>query len=365
VIFGTFSVIGGIGQFIGWMGHCRTGTSVLGFNLTGPKGGRKVGRIKKIAMVAGLLAGTGILSLVACTHQRAAQNHGAVPLPDIQASDDPEIIEKGAYYVYAIGQCTFCHVSDDARLQTAKRPPLSGSDDWVMEPGVMRGANLTPDPETGIGKWSDGELARALRSGVLRDGSLSVFMRMHGPPIADDDLQAVISYLRAQPPVKKPIPRTELNLMGKAMKGFVFKPQVAPAKYEKAPPRAPTPERGEYLASAAMCVFCHSKASPSPEAGSIVVTGDLFAGGECNSTEGDKPMKVCPPNLTPHPEKGHLRSWTEEVFVQRFKAGKTIPGRTMPWETFQNMDEADLRALWRYLKTVKPSDHDPGPMISE
>jgi hypothetical protein len=114
--------------------------------------------------------------------------------------------------------------------------PLSGGYVFAIPPGQFYTRNLTPDEETGLGKVSDSALARALRSGVGHDGrALLPFMEMQG--LADDDLQAVVSYLRTQAPVHNPIPAHHFNLLGKVVKATALAKPVGPSATP--PVRAP------------------------------------------------------------------------------------------------------------------------------
>jgi hypothetical protein len=66
------------------------------------------------------------------------------------------------------------------------------------------------------------------------------------------------------------------------------------------------------------------------------------------------PRKFVTPNLTPDPKTGHIYAWSEDAFVARFKAG-VATGSPMPWQTFSRMTDDDLRALYRYLRSLPPA----------
>src|SRR6185369_10448231 len=68
-----------------------------------------------------------------------------------------------------------------------------------------------------------------------------------------------------------------------------------------------------------------------------------------------------PPNITADAQTGRLGKLTEDEFVARFRAGRTLPDSPMPWQGFSKMDEDDLRAIYRYLKSVPPVTNDVGP----
>ena len=75
----------------------------------------------------------------------------------------------------------------------------------------------------------------------------------------------------------------------------------------------------------------------------------------------DQGFEIVSPNLTPDAETGHIAKWSEEDFLTRFKAGVAYKGSPMPWESFARLTEADVRSLYRYLRTLAPVKHEVGP----
>ena len=69
------------------------------------------------------------------------------------------------------------------------------------------------------------------------------------------------------------------------------------------------------------------------------------------------------PNLTPDPKTGHIAGWTEEQFLARFRAGRLIEGSHMPWSLFGRMSDDDIRAIYRYLRTLPPVENETGPLL--
>src|SRR5690606_13912640 len=142
------------------------------------------------------------------------------PKPAITASKDPGVIARGEYLVHAVAHCSTCHGDAEAAQQhlVSFDKPLAGGytiDAWPFGTFVAR--NLTPDTATGIGGLSDGATARAIRHGVDRRGKLSPLMRIAVGPMSDEDLTAIISWLRAQPPVEAKRPWYELAILGKVV----------------------------------------------------------------------------------------------------------------------------------------------------
>jgi mono/diheme cytochrome c family protein len=281
------------------------------------------------------------------------------PYPDIHASREPRVIARGEEIAYGAGHCVSCHTGDaeGPSVRDGAMPLLAGGNTFKLPLGNVYTPNLTPDRETGIGRYSDAELARVLRYGVMPDGRAALpFMEYHN--LSDDDLTALISFLRSQKPVHREVPKHELTFMGKAVMAFLIKPigpKGTPPKHT--PAEEPTVERGEYVAtSVAVCAECHTRRNRID--GSF--TGQRFAGGMVFQVDED--TIIVSPNLTPS-SKGRISAWTEEQFVGRFGVGVGIPHTHMPWRQFQRMSETDVRAIYRYLRTLPPSDHDPGPSV--
>jgi mono/diheme cytochrome c family protein len=284
------------------------------------------------------------------------------PYPDVAASADSSIVERGRYIVRNVAPCATCHGDPSQRAAFANGAdvPLSGGFVFDIPPGKFYTANLTPDGETGLGKVPDRAIARALRYGVGHDGrALLPFMEMQG--LSDDDLQAVVSYLRTQAPVRNAIPPHHFTLLGKVVKATVLANPVGPSATPLArSPRGASVETGRYLTeSVALCWACHTQRSRVTGA----LTGPRF-GGTTGFTESDDPgHSWSPPNITGDSETGRLGKMSEDQFVARFRQGRVIPGSPMPWQAFSRMAEEDLRAIYRYLKSVPPVKRDVGPPV--
>lgn len=314
-----------------------------------------------------ILAGLAALVLLAVTAVAAVaqlrwDRTFDAPAPALRASTDSAVIARGRALVFGPAKCAACHTpgSQGPRIEAGEELPLVGGHEWALPVGTVRSPNLTPDPETGIGRRSDAELARMLRHGVRADGRAAIpFMEFQG--MSDEDLVAVLSYLRSRPPVRNAVPEHELNLAGRAVMALLIEPRSAPTPPPvQSPAEAATIERGAYLANeVAECASCHSQRSPVD--GSYV--GPRFAGG------GEMPLEHKPgwvavaPNLTPHPTTGHITAWSEDQFVARFRTGKVGADSFMPWWAFQRMSDADLRAIYRYLRTLPPVENATGPLL--
>lgn len=139
------------------------------------------------------------------------------PYPEITASKDSAVIARGKYLAFGPAHCATCHVPIDQieAVEKGLEIPLSGGWELDIPPGTFRAPNLTSDVETGIGKLSDQEIGRTLRQMVGWDHR-GIFPFMPFTRLSDDDLTAVVSFLRTMPPVKHEVPRSELSFLGKA-----------------------------------------------------------------------------------------------------------------------------------------------------
>jgi mono/diheme cytochrome c family protein len=283
------------------------------------------------------------------------------PYPGIVATTDSAVIARGRYLVYGPAHCAACHVAPDdtAAVHAGGEPPLAGGYTFVIPPGRFPAPNLTPDSATGIGRRSDGELARLLRHDVRADGRAAVpFMTAQNA--SDEDLVALISFLRSQPPVRHEVPERQPNFVGKAVFAFVMKPVGPRGTPPATSPVGATVERGEYLANGiAACVGCHTARSMAT--GEYI--GPPFAGGTPEAVPGDPSRELAAPNLTPDSATGRITAWSEDAFVARFRAGGLIPQSIMPWEFFARMTDDDLRAIYRYLRTLPPVRSETGPSL--
>jgi len=264
------------------------------------------------------------------------------PYPAIRASAEPAVIARGEYLVTGPAHCTHCHEAT-----------LSGGHEFHLPIGTIRSPNLTPDLETGIGSQSDDEIARAVRHGVAANGrALFPFMQMQ--TMSDDDLEAVVSYLRTVPARRNAVVGRELNALGRVVNALVIEPKGPAGPVPVSVPRAPTAEYGRYLStSVASCVGCHTRRDLRTGA----FTGPPFAGGfELH----EEAATFVTPNLTPDEKTGRITTWTEDTFVYRFHLGPQLHGTPMPWAAFDRMSDDDLRAIYRFLRTLPPTPQPQG-----
>jgi mono/diheme cytochrome c family protein len=283
------------------------------------------------------------------------------PYPNIHASTDSLIIERGKAIVYGAAHCAHCHtpIQQLAPVERGEIVPLSGGHIFNIPPGIIHTPNITNDTETGIGKLPDSVIARSLRYGVGYDGrALVAFMPFQH--LSDEDLTAVISYLRFAPAVHNVVPKNQWNLLGNIIKALVLKPAGPTIAIPAHVIVGPTIEYGKYLAeSVANCRGCHT--DRDLKTGNYI--GPYYGGGFHMPCETDPSKMVVTPNISSDKENGKLGALTEEQFIQRFRAGKRIQESTMPWGPFSRMSDDQLKAIYRYITSLPPVKNDPGPVL--
>jgi mono/diheme cytochrome c family protein len=272
------------------------------------------------------------------------------PLIDRKFERTPERLARGRYLVNGVGECFACHGPSD--LNASGWPPVRGKEGsglagFSSSPGAVA-ANLTADRETGIGNWTDDMLARAIREGVSHVGRLidpTIMPYEFYRSMADEDLASVIVYLRSIPPIRNALPasRTSQNIAA---------PYAIPIYAPVLGPDLSTPiKRGAYLVQLGACQWCHTLR----DANRKTLPGLEFAGGDLITTPD---FQVTSANLTPDPSG--ISYYDEAVFLKAMQTGKVGARKIhpiMPWWFFGQMTDDDLKAIFAYLRTVKPVHH--------
>jgi mono/diheme cytochrome c family protein len=299
--------------------------------------------IRKILKYTGIIVLSVIVLLVVVVLMRQDMTYDA-PYPSVSASSDSAVIARGKYLVYGPAHCADCHIdpSKSDSVRAGFEVQLTGNLAFELPVGTFYTRNITPDKETGIGNWTDPELARAFRYGVKRDGRvLFDFMPFHDA--SDEDLTAIISFLRSQKPVKHKVPEHDVNMLGKVVKAFMIKPVGPSGEVPRSVKKDTSAAYGKYLTwSIANCRGCHT---PRDEMTGAFI-GEEFAGG--SDIEG-----FTTANLTPH-KSGRIYGWSQEQFIQRFREGRKIAKSPMPWNSFSKISDDELKAIYNYLQTIKP-----------
>ena len=289
---------------------------------------RKV--LKWIGIILGSLVGLLVLASVVLYlvgTSKLNKNYD-VPVEAISVPADAQSVERGKHMA-AVFMCTDCHLDN------------MGGEVYFDLPGML--SIPTPNLTSGAGgvgaAFSDVDYVRAIRHGVGPDGQALFLMPSKAfHYMSDEDLGAVIAYLKSLPPVDNPLPPRRLELMGRLMMGTGMIPPFAADQIDHAapPPSAPTPgvtvEYGQYLTH--VCTECHGAS----------LNGAPF---------GPPGQQVPTPNLT---SGGELSSWSEQDFINTMRTGVNPLGRSlneeMPWKNFGQMTDDELKAVWLYLQSL-------------
>ncbi len=286
------------------------------------------------------------------------------PYPDLHASTDSAMIAHGKHLVTATAHCVECHFKpgDSMLVMNGEEVQLAGGGfPFIFPGGAFYSKNISSDKETGIGNYTDQEIARALRYGVKRDGTVLI-PAMEFQNLSDEDITAILSYLRTVPPVSHQVPENDFNLFGKAIMAFFIRPAGPATTPPKTMVADTTVAYGEYLAqSVSNCKGCHTYRNMNTGA----YEGEPLAGGPVEPLRTDPTKMLVAPNLTPDPETGHIYYWNFDLFKTRFSQGYVIKESIMPWGQFRHLNDTELKAIWKYLHSVKPVHKVSSPAIMD
>lgn len=309
-----------------------------------------------------LLKIIGVLVVVLLVAAAAGVGYLYTAYPDVPVDDayritpSPEVLARGRYLNDHVTGCTACHTPRDwTRFSGPIKAELlgTGGDRFDLGPaGVLYARNITP---AAIGAWSDGELHRAVTGGVSRDGT-PLFPLMpypHFGAMAEDDVHAVLAYVRSLKAIESAVPDRALN--------FPLNLIVRTIPAAAQPQARPSPDDklayGRYMLRSWLCGDCHT---PIDEQGTPLPGMD-FAGGMTLVETG---YRVNSANITPDADTG-IGTWTEQQFIDKFKAFDGVPpavlseaerrqNTPMPWWAYAGMTREDLAAIYAALRAQKP-----------
>jgi mono/diheme cytochrome c family protein len=318
--------------------------------------------MRRVWKVLGIIALVLILGVAALIGWLALKKPAMRPASAEKIEATPERLARGKYLTENVTHCLGCH--SDAffdRFAIPTRPGTEGQggfafDEKLNVPGVVQAQNITPDRTNGIGDWTDGEVMRAIREGVNRDGE-AMFPMMPWPnyrSLSDEDTKAIVAYLRTLAPVDHAIAPRQLDFPVNLVVKFMPKPLDGPVAE---PDRSDTVAYGKYLSTVAGCVFCHT---PIDDKHRPIVDQAGAGGWELTGPWG----RVVSANITPDPDT-YMGKASRDEFIDRFKSLEHLDGENAPiappgkntvmsWPRFGGMTREDLGAIYDYLKTLKP-----------
>ncbi len=226
---------------------------------------------------------------------------------DLKVEITPERIAQGRYLSYGPAHCASCHlpVEQLSAVEDGEEVAMIGGGELSLPPGVLRAPNLTPDPETGIGNLSDGELYRMLRYNIMHDGTTTIEL-MPFATMSDEDIYSIIAFLRSQEPVEHAVAASDWSLLGKVLKRFAIKPIDDGLSEHPSIAKGKTIAYGKYLAeSVANCRGCHTERDLKSGA----FTGPEYAGGlHFDPSPETQGWSFNTPNLTPCEKTGIMNA---------------------------------------------------------
>jgi mono/diheme cytochrome c family protein len=249
----------------------------------------------------------------------------ATPAVAMDTAATPARLARGQYL--ARTTCVACHATDN-------QLPLSGgndlSADLPLPIGTLVPPNLTPGgPLQG---WSDAEIAQAIRNGLHQNGRALLMPTDVLRNLSDEDVAALIVFLRSQPPVRNETPAVAPSpllafFFGSGLAPIGVTPVTAPVA---APPKRPDAAYGAYIMSYQDCRACH--------------------GADLNGSDGG--LGPAAPSV-----RAIVSAWTLEQFIQTMRTGVDPGGHAiqppMPWQMIGQMDDVELAALYHYLRSMK------------
>lgn len=258
------------------------------------------------------------------------------PVSEIQVASSPAKIARGEQLAKI---CMSCHTTDT-------QLPLSGTNFQAKFDSTFLGTFYAPNltPSGNIKDWTDGEIIRAIREGVDDTGrSLLIMPAGDFRYMSDEDVQALVAYLRSQPATGEPMPETQFSVIGAIFMNLSdFRTVQQPTGVVTAP-QAGTPEYGKYLVDIHGCADCH---------------GAQLQGKPDTGQPGPPPG----PNLTQI-----VPQWTEEQFMNFFNTGTLPDGKKVPMVTMKSgysepkmpwtlvrasTTDAELRDMYYYLHSL-------------
>lgn len=279
-----------------------------------------------------VLAGIGAGTAFTVTGKHVKRKYD-IRAEAITAPTDSATVERGKHLATAVGKCFECHgdaFKGQLMIDDAAFARLAASNLTTGEGGVA------------LNYKTDADWERAIRHGVRPDGSALILMpAVEYSNFTNEDLSAVIAYLKSVPAVNNTLPAPRIGPIATALYLSKKLPLLSAELIDHNAPHkasitaAPTAAYGAYLVRVGGCVGCHK--------------ANLGGGPDAAAPPGS----AIPANLTPG---GDLKNWTEADFTTALRTGKRPDGRVldafMPWRFTALMTAVEIKAVWEYLHTI-------------
>jgi len=262
------------------------------------------------------------------------------------------LVAQGQYIFALSGGCA-CHSEPKSKEYN------SGARGFPIPLGTVYSTNLTSDKETGLGSWTDQQIIDAIIKGVRKDGSkiLPVMPYANYSGMAQDDLKALVAYLRSLKPIRKPTPELKTSMpFARSVGTSIW--LTAYGKLSDSPTQAPKAglQRGKYLVdSVSICGDCHTPRNPIG-----VPTASMYLAG---SNKDSSVLGERIPNITPDRETG-IGDWKREEIAEVLLKGvkpdadnvqglmeEVVRGST---HGYKDMTKEDALLIADYLKSIPP-----------
>jgi mono/diheme cytochrome c family protein len=307
----------------------------------------------KRLLTALLLIAVGLVAAVVGMNLRGEDPVRELTLAETARPPDEEQVARGRYLALA-GNCAGCHTARGGA-------PYAGGAGIDTPFGTVFASNLTPHPETGIGRWSPSHFWRAMHNGRSRDGRLlfPVFPYPNYTRITRDDSDAIFAWLRTLEPVARPNTRHALRFPYDSQASLAVWRALffRPGTHESRPDRSAQWNRGAYLVNGlGHCNACHSGRNLfGATAGTLVLSGGLI------------PMQNWyAPSLAAADEAG-VAGWDQQQVVDLLAKGVSPqasvlgPMAEVVFRSTQHLAVSDLNAIATFLKELAQTPPAPRP----
>jgi cytochrome c553 len=284
--------------------------------------------------------GLGLISIVVLlvavvygvSEARLRKTYEFAAVTGLNVTRDPAQIARGRHLATAVAKCTDCHTADLGGKKFIDGGPL----------GTIYASNLTAGKGGALAGYTDAQLDAAIRHGVRPSGrGIMIMPSDEYQDLSNEDVSAIIAYLRSLAPVDRELEASHLGPLGRALYATGKLPVIPAERIDHtagpkaAPPAGPTREYGQYLVNVGGCRGCHGPnlvGGPSPEPGAPAAA-----------------------NITP---AGPIGQWSEADFNRAIRTGTRPDGSKlkdfMPWRSMASHTDEELHAIWLYLQTVPP-----------